>query len=153
MRFKTLIIWMKKIVIFVISFESNWHAFNWKSCSIILLNKQALRIQPPTHKFYGDVAIADISINHYTLYESNITHGFVSAGIHTFFSAHHHFTTFIWKIWGPISQTTKSLKDFWGVNVFENVVKWINKNLRSRIINSLGAMTQFNQNDFYFFHG
>ena len=50
MRFKTLIIWMKKIVIFVISFESNWHAFNWKSCSIILLNKQALRIQPPTHK-------------------------------------------------------------------------------------------------------
>ena len=100
MRFRTLIIWMKKIIIFFISFESNWHAFNWKSCSIILLNKQALRIQPPTHKFYGDVAIADISINHYTLYESNITHGFVSAGIHTIFSAHHHFTTFIWKISG-----------------------------------------------------
>ena len=122
-RFRTLIIWMKKIIIFFISFESNWHAFNWKSCSIILLNKQALRIPPPTHKFYGDVAIVDISINHYTLYESNITHGFVTAGIHTFFSAHHHFTTFIWKIWGPISQTTKSLKDFWGANVLKFVVK------------------------------
>ena len=31
-RFRTLIIWMKKIIIFFfISFESNWHAFNWKS--------------------------------------------------------------------------------------------------------------------------
>ena len=139
MRFRTLIIWMKKMIIFFISFESNWHAFNWKSCSIILLNKQALRIQPPTHKFYGDVAIADISINHYTLYESNITHGFVSAGIHTIFSAHHHFTTFIWKISGVQFHKQRNPWNIfvWGANVFGSLL-WIVVNLRSRIINSLG---------------